>query len=224
MNRTDSNMFERLATVGWLSEQPQEFQARVAAAGRWTTFRRRQVLYADGDEATAIFGLGEGLLDISLPISPEEEVVVYRASPGFWIGDSAVLAGSTRTVSLTAVVESRVFRLSGTAARRMLADHPADWLCFAQLAHRNVTLALQVLSEVLALPPRARFARMLLRMVSPEGMVHITQAELGRMVGMSRAAFRRALGDLIAGGGVAVDYGGLRIVDRKALEAAAEKR
>jgi CRP/FNR family transcriptional regulator, cyclic AMP receptor protein len=222
MNIIDRTALQSLATVGWLSEQPQDFQARVAAAGRWTTFARGQLLYSEGDEATAVFGLGEGLLDISLPISPEEEVVVYRAPPGFWIGDAAVLAGKTRTVSLTAAVESRVFRLSAVSVRRLLDEKPAYWACFMQLTHRNATLALQVLAEVLALPPRARFARMLLRMASTDGAVHVTQTELGRMAGMSRSALRRALGDLIASGAIAVDYGCLRIVDRPALETAAE--
>ena len=224
VNKVDRNNLDRLATVGWLSEQPLDFQARVAAAGRWTTFARGQVVYSEGDTATAIYGLGEGLLDISIAISAEEQVVVYRAPRGFWIGHSAVLAGSTRTVSLTAAVESRVFRLSAVAVRRLLAERPADWIRFALLSHRNLALALQGLAEVLALPPRVRFARMLLRMASADGAVRVTQTELSRMAGMSRAAFRRALGDLIATGAIAVAYGDLRIVDRPALENAARDR
>ena len=33
-----------LAEVGWLSEQPADFQALIASAGRWTTFPRQALL------------------------------------------------------------------------------------------------------------------------------------------------------------------------------------
>ena len=210
-----------LAEVGWLSEQPADFQALIASAGRWTTFPRQALLYAEGDESTAIFGLGEGMLDVSIPVSVDEEVVIYRAPPGFWIGDSGVLACSTRTLSLRAAVESRVFRISAAALLRILEEQPASWTCFARLSHHNGTLAIQVLAEVLGLPPRVRFARMLLRMASADGMVRATQEELGRMAGMSRPAFRRSFGDLIATGVVATTYGGVQIVDLEALHAVA---
>lgn len=224
MNVVDRSGLRRLAKVGWLSEQPGPFQDRVAAVGRWTTFARGQMLYAEGDEATAIFGLGDGLLDVSIPISDEEEVVIYRAPPGFWIGDSAVMAGTTRSISLTAAMDSRVFRVPAAAVHRLIAENPGDWVHLAKLAHQNGTLALTVLAETLSLPPRARFARMLLRLATADGAVHATQAELGLMAGMSRAAFRRAFGDVISSGAVVVDYGGIRIVDRPAIEATAKYR
>lgn len=207
-----------LARVGWLSEQPAEFQERIAAAGRWQSHARGQLLYAEGDDSDALYGLGEGLLDLSIPISAEEEVVIYRAPPGFWIGDSAVMAGEPRSISVRTAAESRVFRVSASAVQRLLADHPADLQCFARLAHRNVTLAVRVLAESLALPPQVRFARLLLRMATLEGEVRATQTELGHLAGMSRVAFRRAFRELIESGAVVVEYGGLRIVDRRALE------
>lgn len=223
MNSVDRNPLQKLGRIGWLSEQPVEFRDRVAGAGRWTSFARGQMLYSHGDEATAIFGLGDGLLDVSIPINSEEDVVIYRGPPGLWIGDSGVMAGKKRTLSLMAAVDSRVFRISSTAVQRLIAENPGDWIYFAKLAHQNGTLALNILAETLALPPRARFARMLLRLATVDGAVHATQAELGRMAGMSRAAFRRAFGDVISSGAVTVDYGGIRIVDRPAIEAAARR-
>jgi len=142
---------QTLATVGWLSEQPPDFQDRIAAAGRWTTFGRGQMLYPEGDEADAVFGRGKGLCDIPIPINRDDDAVISRA-PAF----------------------------DGTSG---------DWACAARLLHRNVTLALHALSEVLALPPRAPFARMLQRIASPEGLVQVTQAEPSKRVAMSRAAF-----------------------------------
>ena len=163
-------------------------------------------------------------IDTLIPIGGDEEVTVYRAGPGFWIGDSALLAETTRSITVSAAVESRVFRVPINAVRRALAEHPEDWICFFRLNHANAILAVSILAEVLSLPPRARFARMLLRQAGPDGSVQATQEDLGRLAGMSRAAFRRALSALIEAGALRTHYGGVQIVDRTALQRAAEER
>lgn len=219
-----SDVLRSLPSVGWLAEQPLEFQMRIAMAGRWTTVPRGGILYSVGDVPNAFYGLGEGLLEVSIPILGDEEVTIHRAKPGFWIGDSALLAETTRSITVSAAVESRVFRVPITAVRRSLAEHPEDWVYFLRLNHANASLAVRILAEVLSLPPRARFARMLLRLVGPDGSVRVTQEELGRMAGMSRAAFRRAFTALIEAGAVRTEYGGVQIADRAALERAAEAK
>lgn len=147
-----------------------------------------------------MFGLGEGLLDVEVPIGPKQKVLVHRASLGFWIGESAVLADATRGVTLRAATECRLFVLPAAAVKRLLAERPADWTYFYRLSHRNTTLALRAVAELLSLRPKIRFARLLLRLAGPDGEVRATQEELGRRARISRAGFRRALGDLLAGG------------------------
>lgn len=213
-----------LAARGWLAEQDEDLRQSILAAARWKTLARGESLYAVGDEPNGLFGLEEGFLDIAIPISEDEEVVIHRAPPGLWIGDSALLAGTTRSLTLTAATPAQVVALPAATLRRLLAERPQHWPAFAALAHRNGTLAIQVLAEALALPPRARFARLLLRIADSEGNVRATQEDLGRLAGMSRAAFRRAFGDLIANGVVQLEYAGLRIVDAAALQAEADRR
>lgn len=216
-------ILKNLARSGWLAEQPADFQHRMARLGRWMSIRRGQVIYAVGDEADAIFGLGEGLLDVAIPVDTEREVVIHRATAGFWIGDSALLANSVRTLTLSAASDGQLFKLPAAAVYRNLEEHPEDWICFYRLSHLNANRGLQALAEVISLPPRARFARALLRLTSPAGAVHVTQEELGRMVGMSRAAFRRSFAALIEQGIVDVEYGRILIRDHAALEAEAAK-
>lgn len=219
----EAQQLQRLAKVGWLSEQPEAFQARIAAAGRWASYRRGAVVYAEAQEGTAIYGLGEGWLDVAIGIGPAEKVVIHRAAPGFWIGDSAVLAGATRAVEVRAAADSKVFRVPAAAVHRILKEHPGDWACFYRLSHRNTTLALRVVAELLALRPKARLARLLLRLASPDGEVRATQDELGHLAAMSRASFRRASDALVESGVLVTAYGGLYIADMAALEAVARE-
>jgi CRP-like cAMP-binding protein len=117
-----------------------------------------------------------------------------------------------------AAADSRLFKVPIAAIKWDLSANPSDWMYFHRLTHINGSLCISVLAEVLTLPPRARFARLLLRMLNPDGTVRATQEELGRMAGMSRAAFRRAFRTLIEAGIVETGYAGLRITDRAALE------
>jgi CRP-like cAMP-binding protein len=195
----------------------------MAQSGRWTTAVRGVSLYEVGESPEAIFGLAEGLLDVSIPIGPDEEVTVHRAPPGFWIGDGALLSGLPRLLSVRTAAECRLFRIPHAALVRSLGKHPGDWMYLHRLSTLNATLCMQTLAEVLALPSRARFARLLLRIALRDGTVQATQEELGRMAGMSRAAFRRALRSLIRAGALETGRGTIRIHDRAALERAAQE-
>jgi CRP-like cAMP-binding protein len=212
-----------LGKTGWLADQPGDFRDRMARIGRWTALPRGASLYEVGESPEAIFGLAEGLLDVSIPIGPDEEVTVHRAPPGFWIGDGALLSGVPRLLSVRAAADCRLFRIPHGALERSLSEQPADWMYLHRLSTLNATLCMQTLAEVLALPSRARFARLLLRIALPDGTVQATQEELGRMAGMSRAAFRRALRSLIRAGALETGRGTIRIHDRAALERAAQE-
>ncbi len=206
-----------LMQTGWLSVQPPGFQDRMIAIGRWVSVPKGRALYLLGEEPDALFGLGSGLLDVSVPVGAED-VVVHRAPPGFWVGDGALLSGVPRMLTVVAATACDVFRIPHAPLRRVLDEHPGDWRHLHHLATLNGFLATQALAEVLVLPARPRFARVLLRLAQPDGRVAATQEELGRMTGMSRAAFRRALGALIAAGVIETGRGSVRIHDRAALE------
>jgi CRP-like cAMP-binding protein len=208
----------RLAETGWLALQPPDFQDRMAALGRWISVPKGKAIYRFGDKPEAIFGLGEGLVDISLPIDQQEEVIVHRAPPGYWIGDWALMSGLPRLVTLTAATDCRIFRIPHAPLLRVLEENPGDWRCLYHLATMNGGLATQALAETLVLPARPRFARVLLRLALPDGTVSATQEELGQMAGMSRAAFRRALRALIDAGVIVTGRGTVHVNDLAALK------
>jgi len=209
-----------LANHGWLAEQPADFRARLAPLGRWTVVERGKRLYVSGDEPDALYGLEEGLLDVAIPISADEECTIHRAKAGFWVGDGALLPDARRTLSVETAARCRFFRIPIPILRRHLAAHPGDWRYLHHLATMNATLAVRILSEVLSLPPQARVARLLMRMSEAGGDVEATHEELGRLAGMSRATFRRSLSRLISSGAVETRYGMVKIIDRGAVEQA----
>ena len=207
-----------LDQVGWLATQPAAFLEWAQRSGRWREFAKGQPLYEVGDASEAIYGLGSGALEVLIPVSDDEQVTIHRAEPGFWVGDSGLLAGTRRVISVVAATPCRVFCIPAVGVRRLLEGHPEFWRCFFELAHRNGTLAVATLAEVLSRSPEARLARMLLRLADGNGEVKATQADLARLLGVTRSSLQRALGHLMDEAGVQTGYGVLVVPDRIRLE------
>ena len=208
-----------LARVGWLSRQPREFQSAISRVGRWREFKPGEVIYLAGDEPDGLYGLADGALQMSFPLVGAEEVVVYRAEPGFWIGEAAILADQPRFVTLVAATAARVLFLPKSALLRMIEADPRHWRAFYEQSVGNQIITVTLLAEVLSLTPRARVARLLLRLADGEGIVEGNQEDLARLLGMTRSSIRRAVGNLVENGIVSSGYGKLVIEERDRLEA-----
>lgn len=209
---------------GWLAAQPPDFRDWAARAGRWRRYRARQVLYDAGEPADGVYGLAEGALEITLPLVADEPVTIHRAEPGFWIGEAALLAEEERLVSLSAAVASRVFHLPGAAVREAVARQPRYWQAFYHLSYLNSSLAITLLAEALALSPRARLARIILRQAAGDGRVEASQQELARLIGMTRSTLQRSVTELAEAGAIATGYRGLTVIDHAVLDRVAHDR
>ncbi|WP_374300908.1 Crp/Fnr family transcriptional regulator [Paracoccus sp. (in: a-proteobacteria)] len=221
MNQFVQNQIPRLgvlAQTGWLSRQPLDFQARVARLGRWRDARAGEILYLAGDEADWMVGLAEGAFEITFPLVGDEPVVIHRAEPGFWTGEACLLSGQARHISIAAATRARIFVLPAPDVRRLLEQEPHHWRSFFDLSLANSLTAITLLAEALSLSPRARVARILLRLAQPDGSVTCSKEDLGRLLGMTRSSARRALAGLIEMGAVQSGYCVLSIRDRTMLE------
>jgi len=204
---------------GWLATQPPAFRDWVVEDGRWRHYRAGQVIYFAGDEPDGLYGLGDGAFELTLPLVGDEPVTLHRAEPGFWAGESALHARVPRLVSLAAATDARVLFVPAARIRALLAARPDYWRCFYELSHINVTIAVTLLAEALALTPRARLARQLLRLADDDGRALVRQDDLARLIGMTRSSLQRALRGLTETGAVAPGYGCIVVRDRAALEA-----
>jgi len=164
-----------------------------------------------------MYGLAEGALEITFPLVADEPVTIYRAEPGFWIGDAAQLSRRQRMIGIAAATPVRILRVSGAELERLLVECPRFWPCFYDLSSRNVETALTLLSECLALTVKARVCRRLLTLAERDRDVQITQDDLAKLVGVARATVRRAIAELAADGGVETGYRSLRVKDLAVL-------
>jgi CRP-like cAMP-binding protein len=208
-----------LRRTGWLSEQQAEFQEWLMASANWRYIGLDGVVYMAGDEPDGLYGVATGAVDISVPIMGCDPVSVSRGEPGFWIGESAVLAGTRRTLSVCAIQPSTLAFVPRNKLLARLRRRPDWWKPFYELSHANATLAMNLLAEVLALSPRARIARLLLRVGDDSGSISGRKEDLGRLIGLPRSSFNRELKHFFAEGIIESGYTSIRILRRDALEA-----
>ena len=210
-----------LGRTGWLAHQPAGFQRKIASMGRWITVPAGKRIYSCGDPSEGLIGIDQGFIDVMAPLSNDEEYVFYRAVAGDWLGDGGLLFGEPRQLSIEAVTTCRFFQVPHTRLRPHLDKHPQDWACLFHLATNRMMLAANLVSDLIALPPQARIARLLLRLQKRNGEVISKQEDLAKLVGVSRATFRRAIEHLVKAGAIAPNYGRLTITDKDALARAA---
>lgn len=195
-----------LTRFGWLANQPTPFQDLLKAAGRWRRHDRREALYEVGGQPRALYGLAEGSLDILMPTRSGDMITVHRAEPGFWIGDSALLAKAPRLVSVFAAPGSQVFSVPAEAVREILRKEPEHWRCFYELSHMNVSRAMGEYVALVSSPPGARLRSLLLRLSHLDGKVSATQTELAALLGVNRSSIQRALDEMVAAGTIRTGY------------------
>lgn len=206
-----------LDTLGWLSTQHIQLKEWVARVGVWKTFGRGQELYQADRAPDAIYGLARGCLELAVPLPDGDMASVYFAEPGFWIGESAVLARSPRTLSLSAATPCRVLRIDAQDIWRLLDREPAFWPCFYALSHANASLAIREYAHALTFSPEAHVCSMLLRLSKSSDRVSITQAKLAALLGVTRSTVQRICANLVAEGAIAMTYGAIVVLDRARL-------
>lgn len=207
-----------LAEVGWLASQPADFKVALARAGQWRTFGAGEIVYLAGDEADGLYGLAEGALELQYPLIGEEQVALHRAEPGFWVGEAAILSGRTRIISLGAASDCRVFFVPAAKLRNIVDRDPRYLRAIFEQSHANQTIAVRLLAEALSLTPRARLARLLLRLADDTGAVEGSQEDFARVLGMTRSSVRRAMASLTDIGVIETGYRNHVILDPDHLE------
>jgi CRP-like cAMP-binding protein len=211
------------AAVPWLDRLAPDERRRALGDLRVAEVAAGEYLVRIGRPATYWFGVIDGLLKMSNDTALGVPITFTGIPPGGWFGEGTVLKREPYRYNIQALRAS------------VVAGLPADtfhWLLERSIAFNRFVL--QQLNERLGQfigareidrlsDPDSRVARSLAALFHPvlypgvEGGLRITQQELGYLVGLSRQRVNEALQALQRRGLIAIDYGGLRVIDLEAL-------
>ncbi|MEO7242075.1 MAG: Crp/Fnr family transcriptional regulator [Variovorax sp.] len=182
-----------------------------------------ELVCRNGRPPTFWFGVVEGLLKMSNDAADGSSMTYTGLPPGGWFGEGTALKREPYRYNVQALRASLVAGLPVDDFHWLL-DHSIGFNRFVmnQLNERLAQFIGARETDRLN-DPDLRVARNLAALFNPMlfpgvgELLRITQQELAYLVGLSRQRVNQALRRLHAQGTIRIEYGGLRVIDLKAL-------
>jgi CRP/FNR family transcriptional regulator, cyclic AMP receptor protein len=197
---------------------PQALLARVEAGKTRTELRRRQIVFAQGDPADAVFSIRKGRIELKVLSPHGKEAILATLGAGDFFGEGCLTGQPLRTATAAAATECTLTRIEKSAMVAVLRDEPDFAALFlAHLLNRYIRLE-EDLVDHLFNSSEKRLARLLLRLAGlgedgkPEAVIaKISQESLAEMVGTTRSRVSFFMNKFRKLGFVAYDTGGLSV-------------
>ena len=176
-----------------------------------------------GRPATFWFGVIEGLLKMSTDSASGRTITFTGVPPGGWFGEGTAIKREPYRYNIMALRRSVVAGLPIDTFHWLL-DHSIGFNRFV-MNQLNERLAQFIEAREIdrSNDPDVRVARNLAALFNPTlfpgvgQMLRITQQELAYLVGLSRQRVNVALNRLQEEGSIRIEYGGMRVLNLRAL-------
>jgi CRP-like cAMP-binding protein len=130
-----------------------------------------------------------------------------------------VLDGGPRSADVRASCRTELWRIGRRAVMDVLREEPSSGLALLAMMAQRLRVADALLQERALLDLGGRLARLLLE--SEGAVIAQSQGEMARLIGASRERVNRKLGDWRTKGWIDLGSFGVKVLDRRALAAAA---
>lgn len=212
-----------LSSTGWLSRCDPRLRRQVLDVGRFTRFEPGEILCRVGDAPEGIYGVASGALHISMPADDGQELVVYHANAGFWVGDLELLSEEPYMANVAAAAPTLCLVVSGRSLRALLDEEPAFYRDLYKMSYENAQTIMRALANMTVTGSDKRLALRLLQYDEstnePGAWITIAQKQLALTTALSVPTLERVLRRMADAGLVEIGYGKLRILDRAGLQA-----
>jgi CRP/FNR family transcriptional regulator, cyclic AMP receptor protein len=197
----------------------------LAARAKIRNCTARETIFLMGTRGSSLMALLAGKVRISVASPEGKEIILATLKPGEIFGEIAVLDGGERTANATAMTDCRLAELDRRDVLHFFDLHPAAWHSLVGLLCERLRRTDRHIGELALLPLPKRLAKTLLRMSEveqvdgqPVTLVHLSQREIGNVVGASREAINKVLHEWQLRGAIQVDERGIVIVRRDILD------
>ena len=209
--------------VGALGERDADALLKQAVTRR---FQVDDVIFRKDDPGTGLYGVVSGRVVVVADSAAGKELILNVFGPGEYFGEIALLDGEGRTATAIAREPSELLFLDRRHFMPFLARNPDVTTHIIQLLCRRLRRTNDLMEDSIFLSASLRLAKQLLALVDVYGLkaeveatFPISQAELGRMLGVSREIVARQLAVWRRAGLVEMQRGRITLRDRAALAA-----
>jgi CRP-like cAMP-binding protein len=200
------------------------FLEATGGARKVVAYRRREVIYSQGDSGNDVRYLQKGAIKLSVLSHVGREAVVAMLGPGDFFGEGILAGQSVRIGTATAVLPSRVLIIEKDAMIELLHAEPMFSDRFiSYMLSRNIRIEADLVDQLFNSSEK-RLARTLLLLARYGGatpqrkLPKISQETLAEMIGTTRARVNffmnkfRKLGLIEYNGGLTINSSLLSVV------------
>ena len=192
--RTRNTARRRLASKNSREFDPQAFLATIGEGRKTMLFSKKQMVFAQGDPADAVFYLQTGKVRLTVVSKNGKEATLGILSEGSFFGEGSLAGQPLRMGSATAMTDCAVLRIEKRAMVDVLQrEHTLSDLFVAYLLTRNIRYEEDLVDQLFNSSEK-RLARVLLMLAQfgkegkPESVIpKISQETLAEMVGTTRS-------------------------------------
>ncbi len=166
------------------------------------SYARGDIIFQKGDPGESLFIVETGAVVIHVPGADGADLTLARLGSGEFFGDMAILDGSPRSASATAVADSRLLVLERRDFTDLITRHPEAALSVLAVMTQRLRGSDEMISDLRYLDAGGRLARRLLDLAADHGLrradgillnTRLTQEELATMIGVTRESVNRNL-------------------------------
>jgi CRP-like cAMP-binding protein len=158
---------------------------------------RNQMVMHRGDPGDGLYGVLSGSVVITVDSARGKELILNRHGPGEFFGEVALLDDAGRSASARAGENSRLLFLARGDFLAFLHGRPELMLRIVALLCTRLRRATGIIEDMAFLDVPTRLAKQIVRSVaagaSGAGPVRLSQAELARMLGVTREFVNKQL-------------------------------
>ncbi len=173
---------------------PYAFLATIGEGRKILSFSRKQVIFAQGDPANAVFYIQKGKVRLTVVSKSGREATIGLLADGFFFGEGALAGQALRMGSATTVTDCTLLRIEKKSMMKALhREHAFSDLFVAYLLARNIRYEEDLVDQLFNSSEK-RLARVLLLLAHfgkdgvPELVIpKVSQETLAEMVGTTRS-------------------------------------
>jgi CRP-like cAMP-binding protein len=180
--------------AGALAFDPAEFLATAAVGRDICKHAKKEVIFAQGEDANAVFYITKGKVKVAVTSEQGKEAVVALLGPNEFVGEGCLIGQPKRLATASAMTECETMRVAKTEIQRVIRDEPAFSEMFvAHILMRNARVEEDLVDQLFNSTEK-RLARLLLLLANfgkegrPEPILaKISQETLAEMIGTTRS-------------------------------------
>ena len=173
---------------------PAAFLATAGVGRTISTYSKKEVVFAQGDDANAVFYIKKGKVKVAVLSKDGKEAVVALLGPDEFVGEGCLLGQPKRLATASAMTECEAMRVQKSEIQRAIHDEPAFAQMFvSHILARNARVEEDLVDQLFNSTEK-RLARLLLLLANfgkdgrPEPILaKISQEMLAEMVGTTRS-------------------------------------